>query len=187
MKKLFNTYDSFVVVIKNRDDLEKAIDIIQTKQQEILDIQSPHYINVRNLKGTKKVSNYGIIAGISGLIGLLSISFLIFNVMTNPHLLMGNMLTNQIAAYIPVLFTIMILFAGLGLVIAFGIKNHLLPGQKNKIIDKYVSDDHYILIILKKISRTELEQMISGIEISDIFECKFIKQNINLPIPLRIS
>lgn len=187
MKKLFNTYESFVMVFKDQADLEKAIQLLQSAEQEIIDIQSPHFIQIKNLKPIKKHINFGIISGISGVIGCVLISLLIFYVMSKPHLLLGNKGALPIMAYIPILFTVSILFSGLGLLLTFGIKNHLLPGQQNQITDKLTSCEHYLLIIQKKTSLEVLKNMIPNIDILDIYEHKFIEQNFSLPLPLKIK
>ena len=187
MKKLFKTSDSFVIAFKDLQALEKAIGIMQSASQEILDIQSPHFIKIKNLEESKKPDRYGIIAGISGSVGLLLISLLIFYVMGKPHLLLGNKGSFPIMAYVPILFTVSILFSGAGLLLAFSLKNHLLPGQQNQIIEKLSSNDHYLLIILKKINHDELDHLISDIDVSTIFEYKFIEQHVRLPIPVKIK
>jgi hypothetical protein len=185
--RIFNTYDSFVIVFNDQDSLEKAIDIMQSADQEILDIQSPHYIEIEKLKESKKPINYGIIAGISGVTGFILISLLILYVMGKPQLLIGNKGLSPIMAYVPVLFTVSILFSALGLLFAFCIKNHLLPGQQNQVSDKLASSENYIMIILKKLSQNELENMLKDIEYINIFEHPFIEQNINLPFPLKMK
>jgi hypothetical protein len=185
MKKLFNKNDSFVIVIRDQQSLSLAIDLLQSAGQEILDVQSPHYIEIKSLNKSKQVLKYGIIAGISGLIGFILICLLIYYIMSKPHLILGNSSVLSIMAYVPVLFTISILFSALGLFLAFTIKNHLLPGQQNQSTVKKVSDDHYILIISKKLNRNELENILSVVKTDNIFEHSFIKQNINLPLPLK--
>ena len=186
MKKLFNTYDSFVLVFRDKKPLENGIEKVQSSGQEILDIQSTHFIDIKKLKETKKPDRYGIISGISGAIGLILISLLIFYVMGKPQLLLGNKGSLPIMAYVPVLFTVSILFSALGLILAFSIRNHLLPGQQNQIIDKLVSSEHYVLMIYKKMTRDELEDLIRDIDYTNIFEHKFIEQNISLPLPLKV-
>ena len=187
MKKLFKTHDSFVMVFGDQQSLGLAIDLMQSAGQEILAVQSPHYIEIKNLNKSKKPVKYGIIAGISGVIGFILISLLIYYIMNKPPLLLGNKSALPIMAYVPVLFTISILFTALGLFLAFTIKNHLIPGQQNQITDKNVSDDHYILIISKKLNKNELENMLGDVKAENIFEHTFAEQNINLPLPLKMK
>jgi hypothetical protein len=175
------------MVFKSHEVLEKAIDLMKLSGQKILDIQSPHYIYIKTFKESKKETKFGIIAGISGFIGFILVSLVIFYVMGNPHLLLGNKSALPVMSYVPVLFTLSILFSALGLVLAFSIKHHLLPGQQNQVTDKKASDDHYVLIISKKLNRKELENMLGDIKTESIFEHTFIEQNINLPLPLKIK
>jgi len=187
MKKLFNTYDSFVMNFKSQQDLEKALNILQLARHDILDIQSPHYIALNNLPKKVKQTPYGIIAGMSGAVGFILISMLIFYVMSKPQLMFGNKGSLPIMAYIPVLFTVSILFSGIGLLLAFSYKNHLLPGQQNQLIYPLDTSENYILIIGKKMNLGELQKLISDIDTVAIFEYKFMEQNIHLALPLKVK
>ena len=184
---IFSSYNSFVLVFDNQQSLDKAIGMLQLADQEILDVQSPHYINVKGLNKTRKSDSYGIISGICGVVGLGLMALLIFYVMSKPQLLLGNKGSFPIMDYIPVLFTVSILFSGLGLWLAFGIKNHLLPGQQNQIIDPLATSDHYLLIIHKNLSLDELKNQMAKIDTITIFEHKFIQQNICLPLALKMK
>jgi hypothetical protein len=186
-ERIFKTYDSYVMVFRNQKSLEKAIKLMQSADQEILDIQSPHYIEIENLKESKLLDKYGIIAGISGVTGFILISLLNLYVTGKPHLILGNKSMLPIMEYVPVLFTVSILFSALGLLLAFCIKNHLLPGQQNQISDKLASSENYILIISKKLSLNELKNIMKDMECSNISEYTFIEQNISIPLPLKMT
>lgn len=186
-ESIFTSFNSYVLVFDNQQSLEKAIEMMQLGGQKILDIQSPHYIHFNCLKKPMKSDRYGIISGISGVVGLVLMALLIFYVMGTPQLLLGNKSVFPFMDYIPVLFTVSILCSGLGLMLAFGIKNHLLPGQQNQIIDHLVTSDHYLLIIHKKLSLDELKNKMADIDTTKIYEHTFIKQNIGLPLALKIK
>ncbi len=57
---------------------------------------------------------------------------------------------NSLPAFVPVTFEVMVLFAGIGTVIAFLVGRRLLPGRKAKLPSLGVTDDRFVLVIEEK-------------------------------------
>jgi hypothetical protein len=184
---LISNRHSIVIALKNQDSIEKAIDVLQNAGQHVIDIHSPHFIHLKSIAPKKKSPGYGYIAGIGGILGFLLMLLLILYVMNKPRLLLGNMSRMHGMEFIPVLFTVSILMAGLALLFAFSLKNHLLPGQQNQIIDPLCSNDTYLIIIEKNMSLSDLKTLLADIDFTDIYEHPFLKQHADLPLPLKIK
>ncbi len=54
---------------------------------------------------------------------------------------------NSLPAFVPVTFEVMVLFAGIGTVVAFLVGRRLLPGRKAKLPMLGVTDDRFVLVI----------------------------------------
>ncbi len=65
---------------------------------------------------------------------------------------------NSLPAFVPVTFEVMVLFAGLGTVIAFLIGRRLLPGRKAKLPIAGVTDDRFALVIEETDASFDLAQ-----------------------------
>ncbi len=56
----------------------------------------------------------------------------------------------SIPAFVPVTFEVMVLFAGVGTVLAFFLVSRLFPGKKPKVVFPRVTDDHFVLVLDEK-------------------------------------
>lgn len=57
---------------------------------------------------------------------------------------------NSLPAFVPVIFEMMVLFAGLGVVAAFLLVCRLFPGKKPDLLFPGVTDNHFVLVLQER-------------------------------------
>ncbi|MEX2371701.1 MAG: DUF3341 domain-containing protein [Bacteroidales bacterium] len=143
----------------DEQDLVNAVKFLTKKQVKILDVFTPFPVHgLDGLLGLKK-SNIPLVGFIFGMIGAVGAFAFQTWVFTKSYPLnIGGKPFFSVPTFIPVIFETTILFAAMGMVFAFLIRSKLGPGAENRIYDKRITDDHFV-ILLEAEGSTKTEQL----------------------------
>ncbi|MEX0986603.1 MAG: DUF3341 domain-containing protein [Bacteroidales bacterium] len=143
----------------DEQDLVNAVKFLTKKQVKILDVFTPFPVHgLDGLLGLKK-SNIPLVGFIFGMIGAVGAFVFQTWVFTKSYPLnIGGKPFFSVPSFIPVIFETTILFAAMGMVFAFLIRSKLGPGAENRIYDKRITDDHFV-ILLEAEGSTKTEQL----------------------------
>ena len=181
MRKLFSETEVIKLVFKSEETLVAALDKLQAKQIEVLEIYSPYPIKYAGFAQSRFSQTAGRISFWSGLFGLFAgLSFAIYI-----HLEMGlsfgqKPLVPWISFVLPA-FLGCVLFAGTGLAVAFAMYSHVMPGQQNKIYHTNATQNCFVLIT----DQHQDNDLIVSLQAESIENEIFIKQEIALPVPIK--
>ena len=126
-----------------------AVKELVAKDIKIDDILTPFPIHgLDELIGLKK-SRLPTIGFIFGVIGAVSIFVFMTWIFTVDYPMnIGGKPYFSVPSFIPITFEVTILFAALAMVFAFLIRSKLGPGSPNKIYDKKITDDHFVIVAI---------------------------------------
>ena len=130
------------------EDLVDAVKEIREMQLPIEDIFTPFPIHgLDKLAGLKnsRIPTVGFIAGIIG--GVSAFGFMTWVFTKDYPLVIGGKPFFSVPSFIPITFEVTVLFAAFAMVFAFLIKSKLGPGSKNRIYDKKVTDNHFVVLL----------------------------------------
>lgn len=139
--------NKFIVGLYDHEEkLLKAIKHIRSKGIEIHDALSPFPVHgidpVLGLKDTR-LHTAGFFFGLTGTTTALSV--ITFISKFNYPIIIGGKPFWSLPAYIPVTFELTVLFASVGMVTTYLIRNKLWPGRVPRIFDKRTTDNLFAL------------------------------------------
>ena len=177
MKKLFEYIPVVKAEFNSENDFIKAIEFISGNGISVQEVFMPYPVETAEDYMKTKPFHAGKVAFWSGVAGLaLAVVLLPWFQLSYP-LTYGNKPAIPYISFIPVGFALFILFGALGLVLSFFLREHLFPGQENKI---YTHSKFCIL--LEKGVDTEFLKEFPETVISDEL---YISQQYKLPLPLK--
>jgi hypothetical protein len=168
-KKLVSGY------YEHPDDLVDAVREIREKELPIEDIFTPFPIHgLDEIAGLRKsrIPTLGFIFGLIGSISAFGFMTWVFTV--DYPLIIGGKPYFSVPAFIPITFEVTILFAALAMVFGFLIRSKLGMGAKNRIYDKKITDDHFV-VLLKGDSSTLLESAKQVLSATGAMDVKIIE------------
>ena len=140
-------YNKFVVGLYDHEaTLLKAIKKIRSNGVEIHDALSPFPVHgIDPLLGLKesRIHTAGFFFGMTGT--TVGLSLITFIAKFNYPMIVGGKPYWAIPSYIPVIFEMTVLFAAVGMVITYLIRNKLWPGRVPRIFDKRTTDHLFAL------------------------------------------
>ncbi|MCC6699755.1 MAG: DUF3341 domain-containing protein [Candidatus Hydrogenedentes bacterium] len=117
----------------------------------IVDIYAPYAVHGLDQAAGFRPSRLPIICFILGLLGAgLKVWFEFWTTAIDWPIDVGGKPWNSWPAFVPVTFEVMVLFAGVGTVIALFITTKLWPGKRAKIVFDGVTDDRFALLIVEQ-------------------------------------
>lgn len=139
--------NKFIVGLYDHEEkLLKAIQHVRSKGIEIHDALSPFPVHgidpVLGLKDTR-LHTAGFFFGMTGTLTALSV--ITFISKFNYPIIVGGKPFWALPAYIPVVFELTVLFAAVGMVVTYLIRNKLWPGRVPRIFDKRTTDHLFAL------------------------------------------
>lgn len=129
-------------------DLKEAIKSLRKDDIKINDVFTPFPVHgLDDMIGLKKsrIPTVGFIFGAIGAIGAFIFQAWIFTIDYPVNI--GGKPQLSVPSFIPVIFEITVLFAAIAMVAAFLIKSRLGIGAVNKIYDKRITDDHFVVLL----------------------------------------
>ncbi|MEX0983280.1 MAG: DUF3341 domain-containing protein [Bacteroidales bacterium] len=132
----------------DEEELVDAVKYLKEKKVKIRDVFTPFPVHgLDRLLGLKKsaIPMVGFIFGAIGAAGAFLFQTWVFtesyplNIGGKPHF--------AVPSFIPVIFETTVLFAALGMVLAFLLRSKLGPGAENRIYDNRITDDHFVILL----------------------------------------
>lgn len=140
-KVIVSTFD-------REEDILGAVAAARTRGVEIIDAYTPYAVHKLDVAIDVKPTRLPVICFVLGLFG--AATMLAFQFWTNTVSWANNVggrPWNSLPAYVPITFEVMVLFAGLGTVIAFLIVSGLRPWNTPVIPDPRALDDKFALVL----------------------------------------
>lgn len=130
------------------DTLLEAVDAANNSGHEIAEVYSPFPVTGLNEKigiVQTKIPTAGFIFGLTGLIS--AFSLMAFASSINYPTNFGGKPYFSFPAWIPIMFELTVLFAGVGMVTSFYYLCNLYPGKQPKLIDPRLTDHMFAITI----------------------------------------
>ena len=135
-------------VFEREADILGATRTAREREYRIIDVHTPYAVHGLDKAMGLKPSRLPWISFALGVIGAgLKVWFEFWTSATDWPINVGGKPWNSLPAFVPVTFEVMVLFAGVGTVIAFLFARRLLPGRKATPIFPGVTDDKFVLIL----------------------------------------
>lgn len=135
-------------VFDREDDILNATRAVRAKRFRIIDVYAPYTVHGLDQAMGLRPSRLPWISLALGVLGAsLKVWFEFWTTAIDWPINIGGKPWNSLPAFIPVTFEVMVLFAGVGTVIAFLIGRRLFPGKKAVPPFPGVTDDKFVLVI----------------------------------------
>jgi len=129
-------------------DILGATNEARERGYKIVDVYTPFAVHgmdrAMGLRPTR-LAWLTLFLGISGAVAKLW--YQIWTSATSWPVNVGGKPMKSIPAFVPVTFEVMVLFAGVGSVIAFLVYRKLIPGRKPRVLYEGVTDDRFVLVL----------------------------------------
>ncbi len=167
------------VQFDDEQELLTSIKAVQEAGIKIFDVFTPfpvHGLDKALKLKPSKIANVGFVAGAIG--ALFGFFFQTWTSSVAWPLNIGGKPSWAVPSFIPVTFETTVLFAVLGMIIAFLFRSKLYPGSKNKIYHEKITDETFVMILDhdKKITderKQEIEQLLYK---TGAFNIDFVEQ-----------
>ncbi len=135
-------------VFNREEDILEVTRAVRDSGMKIADVYAPYAVHGLDTAMGLRPSRLPWICFALGLAGAgLKVWFEFWTTAQSWPIDVGGKPWNSLPAFVPVTFEVMVLFAGVGTVIAFLIGRRLLPGRRAKLPIEGVTDDRFALII----------------------------------------
>lgn len=140
--------DKYIIgLFDHEDKLIKAIRALKEKGIEITNTLTPFPVHgLDHELGLKenRLHTAGFIFGLTGLALALFVMTWVFTI--NYPLNVGGKPFFSLPAFIPIIFELTVLFAAVGMVMVYMVRNNLAPGHIPRIYDERITDDRFALL-----------------------------------------
>lgn len=138
----------FLGVFENEEDILGVAKAARMHGLKIVDIYAPYAVHGLDSAAGFKPSRLPWICFLLGLLGAgLKVWFEFWTTAVDWPVNIGGKPWNSLPAFVPVTFEVMVLFAGVGTVIALFITARLYPGKSGVTPFPGVSDDRFALVL----------------------------------------
>jgi len=129
-------------------DLLRAVAALRERKWPILEAYTPYPVHgLAEALGLPR-SRLSVVCFVCGLLGVvLALSCQVWTTALNWPLNVGGQPWNSLPAFVPVTFEVMVLFAGLGMVLAWLLRCRLYPGKKPHLLLQGETDDRFVLVL----------------------------------------
>lgn len=132
----------------DEQDLLQVVKDLCSQKFVIADVFTPFPVHgLDDVLGYKRtlIPTVGFVCGVIG--ALVAFGFQVWCFVVDYPLLIGGKPYMSIPSFIPITFELTVLFAALGMVLAFFLSSHLGPGARNRIYDERTTDDRFLVIV----------------------------------------
>lgn len=137
-----------VSVFGNEHDIIEATRMARSHGYKIVDVYTPFAVHGLDEAMGLKPSKLPWICFALGLSGAVAkLWYQIWTSATSWPVNVGGKPLSSVPAFVPVTFEIMVLFAGIGTVLAFFIISRLRPGKKPYVLYDGVTNDRFVLVL----------------------------------------
>lgn len=152
-------------VFEREDDILNATRAVRERRFRIVDVFVPYAVHGLDKAMGLRPSRLPWISLALGVIGAsLKIWFEFWTTATDWPINVGGKPWNSLPAFVPVTFEVMVLFAGIGTVVAFLIGRRLLPGRKAVLPFPGVTDDKFVLVMEETDAAFDVAQVTTMLE-----------------------
>lgn len=138
----------FMSVHECEEDILGAAHAVRREGLKIIDIYAPYAVHGLDRAAGFKPSRLPVICFVLGLLGAgFKVWFEYWTTAIDWPINIGGKPWNSWPAFVPVTFEVMVLFAGVGTVIALFIATRLWPGKRAAIPFPGVTDDKFAMLI----------------------------------------
>lgn len=135
----------------HEEDLLEAIARVREQGWRIVDVYVPYAVHGLDQALGLQPSRLPWVAFGAGALGVaLTLWFQFWTTAVDWPLNVGGRPWNSLPAFVPVTFEMMVLFAGLGIVLAFLIRCRLYPGKKPELSFPGVTDNRFVLVLQER-------------------------------------
>lgn len=149
-----------VSVFRNDHDIVGATNAAREHGYEIVDAYTPYAVHGLDKAMGVRPTRIAWLCLAFGLTG--AIAKLWFQIWTSafdwPVNVGGKPLTS-LPAFVPVTFEVMVLFAGVGTVLAFSIMSKLWPGKKPGVVYPDATNDRFVLVLAQNDAAFDVEKV----------------------------
>ncbi len=149
-----------VGVFEREEDTLTAIRASRSRGFKVVDVYGPHAVHgVEDAMGLSP-SRIPWVVFLLGLIGAaLKVWFEFWTTSIDWPINVGGKPFNSLPAFVPVTFEVMVLFAGVGAVIALFVSSRLWPGKRPKIPVAGITDDRFAVVLEQSDSTFDVENV----------------------------
>jgi hypothetical protein len=147
-------------VFEREADILSATRAMRDQDYDIVDVHTPYAVHGLDKAMGLKPSRLPWISFALGVIGAgLKVWFEFWTSATDWPINVGGKPWNSLPAFVPVTFEVMVLFAGVGTVIAFFVARRLFPGRKAVLPFPGVTDDKFVLVLEESDASFDVERV----------------------------
>lgn len=155
-----STHRLLLGVFEREEDMLTAIREVRRQGLTVVEAYAPYAVHGLDRALGLRPTRLPWICFVLGLIGAaLKIWFEFWTTAVSWPINVGGKPWNSLPAFVPVTFEVMVLFAGLGVVIAFLSVCGLRPGRRAVLPDPRVTSDRFVVILEEKDAAFDAEKV----------------------------
>lgn len=133
------------------EDLLAAVARVRENGWRVVDVYVPYPVHGLDRELGLRPSRLPWAAFVCGLFGAASAwGFQYWASAIDWPINVGGRPWNSLPAFVPVIFEMMVLFAGIGVVLAFLVVSRLFPGKRPDLLFSGVTDNHFVLVLQER-------------------------------------
>ena len=138
----------YVAGFAGEEALLQAVANVRKHDWPIVEVYTPYPVHGLDEALGRRRSLLSIVCFVCGLVGvLLAVSCQFWTTAWNWPLNVGGQPWNSLPAFVPVMFEMMVLCAGLGVVLAWLLRCRLYPGKTAHMLLHGVTDNRFVLVL----------------------------------------
>lgn len=132
----------------HEDDLLEAIARVREQDWRVIDVYVPYPVHGLDRALGLAPSRLSWVAFVCGALGvILALLFQFWTSAVDWPINVGGRPWNSLPAFVPMTFEMMVLFSGLGIVLAFFIRSRLFPGKAPERSYRGATDNRFVLVL----------------------------------------
>jgi len=136
-----------IAVFADERDLIAATRAVRERGCEVVDVYTPYAVHGLDAAMGLRPSRLSWVCFLCGALGAgLALWFQFWTSAVDWPLNVGGKPFNSLPAFVPVIFEVCVLFAGLGVVAALFVRCRLWPGRRARVPDVRATNDRFVLV-----------------------------------------
>ncbi len=149
-----------VSVFGGEHDIVGATKDARENGYEVVDVYTPYAVHGLDAAQGIKPTKLAFVCFALGLTGAVAkLGFQIWTSAWDWPVNVGGKPLISIPAFVPVTFEVMVLFAGIGTVLAFILRSKLRPGKKPKVIYEGATNDKFVLVMAQNDAAFDIKRV----------------------------
>jgi hypothetical protein len=143
-----NGYKRYIAAFAEERDLLGMVAALRERHWPIVEAYTPYPVHGLDEALGRRRSYLSVACLVCGLVGVaLALSCQVWTTAWSWPLNVGGQPWNSLPAFVPVIFEVMVLFAGLGLFVAWLLRCGLYPGKQARLLEPGQTDNRFVLVI----------------------------------------